>query len=331
MNCEKCLNLLDDLFEGELGEQIAAEVDRHVFSCRCCAAEFEILTREKRMYAHFLFEIEPPSDLPEQFRANLDSAGREGSAFAPPRSNFNERLVNLCGAWNFKAVLTSVAVLLVFGAGFFWLNRSADHSERTFVLDPQIAGDKLPVNSQDTEFTEKKPDQPLPESVKAPDLVPVKRDPSGSKTKAVAVSAAPLKKTVIHENKPQISAPPLKLSREDELQLKQIQAFETETAKQLEKVEMLLRSFRNARVVEGCADYDISYEKEQARKLLEKNVALRRQAENYGTLLTGELLGRVEPYLLEISNLDNNPSTEDVLEIKQRVKNQNIIASLQGF
>ena len=118
---------------------------------------------------------------------------------------------------------------------------------------------------------------------------------------------------------------------DEQTHLKEIQDLEIAAAKQLEKVEMLLRSVRNAESTETKGDYDLSYEKQQARRLLAANLELKQKAQIYRTSLTGEMLEKVEPYLLEIANLENKPTADKVLEIKERVRNQNIIASLQGF
>ncbi len=121
------------------------------------------------------------------------------------------------------------------------------------------------------------------------------------------------------------------MSKEERLRISQSRNLEKEIAKQIEKIELLLRSFRNARTVDGGEVFDISYEKQRAKKLLEMNAQLKRIAENYGALYAEEILLQVEPYLLEISNLEINPSLNKVLDIKERVKSQNLIASLQAY
>jgi len=321
MNCEKYLNLINDLVEGELDEQTAEQVNLHIFACGYCEAEFETLNREKEIYEHFLFDIEPPKDSAKIFQAKLELLEQEKTV---PSVSFDRKISNFFGFLTLKPLFAGAIVLLVFGFGYFLMKTALTETEKPFVSEskmppilPSKNTKKEVLETSSPKFTETKIISP--KAVKS--RLEVK--PQTVAFRKPTVKKPLTRKKIAAEN----GVSPTKKDSETE----EIRVFEIETAKQIEKVEMLLRSFRNARYAEDRAEYDVAYEKEQARKLLENNVRLRRQSEIYGTMMTNEILSKVEPYLLEISNLNTNPSDEEVLEIKQRVRNQNIIAGLQGF
>jgi hypothetical protein len=101
-----------------------------------------------------------------------------------------------------------------------------------------------------------------------------------------------------------------------------------EVARHIERAQMLLRSFRNAR---DTGDFDVAYEKQRSRTLLSQNTVLRRGAEAKGNMPVGELLGSVEPFLLDIANLPDKPNSDDVRSIKTRMQKKEIIAALQIY
>ncbi len=331
MNCEKYLNLINDLVEGELDKEASDEVNLHIFSCQNCEIEFEVLTNEKEMYSHFLFEVEPPKDLSARFQAKLESVNEEKIVLATSQN----WLASFFSSLSFKPILAGAIVLLAFGFGYFWLKDGANKPEKALVSQTPFPNSLPAVIPENREFEAKEPNVTPPEIARERNVstkkiekdLPIKIRAVDVKPKAIAEDSKPF----VDKNKQRNVDKSPKLSNEDLTQIKEIQAFEVETAKQMERVEMLLRSFRNVRYEEGVEEYDVAYEKQQAGKLLAKNIQLRQQSENYGTMLASELLSKVEPYLLDISNLENNPSEEEILEIKQRVKSQNIIVSLQSY
>jgi len=106
---------------------------------------------------------------------------------------------------------------------------------------------------------------------------------------------------------------------------------DAETARHIERAQVLLRSFRNTRDEGKQSDPEILYEKQQSRGLLSKNVLLRRDAEAKGNMPVEELLGGLEPFLLDIANLSDKPSNEEVRSIKQRMQKKEIISALQIY
>jgi hypothetical protein len=106
---------------------------------------------------------------------------------------------------------------------------------------------------------------------------------------------------------------------------------DVETARHIERAQLLLRSFRNTRDTDSRPDADVSYEKQGSRELLYKNVLLRRNAEAKGNLPVEELLGSLEPFLLDIANLPDQPSSDDVRSIKERMRKKEIVSALQIY
>jgi hypothetical protein len=107
--------------------------------------------------------------------------------------------------------------------------------------------------------------------------------------------------------------------------------FDLETAKHLERAQMLLRSFKNVSLESDDSVADASYEKQLSRSILQKNVLLRRNAEAKGNLPAEELLGSLEPLLLDIANLPEKPSQDDVRSVKERIQKTEMIATLQVY
>ena len=102
---------------------------------------------------------------------------------------------------------------------------------------------------------------------------------------------------------------------------------QTLTAHHLEQSELLLRSFRNVRTGDNPAE--ISYEKQRAQRLVYQNILVRREADAAGDVQVSTLLDSLEPILLDIANLPDQPNTDQVTAIKERLRRKNIVALLQ--
>lgn len=104
---------------------------------------------------------------------------------------------------------------------------------------------------------------------------------------------------------------------------------EVRTARYVEQAQVLLRSFRNARLSESGPASDLAYEKQRSQKLLYQNIVLRREAASRGNVPVEKLLSSLEPILIDIANLPDNPAQDDVRPIRERMQRKNIVALLQ--
>ena len=345
--CEKYSAFVEDLIEGELDQQKAGRVESHVFECPKCRKQYETLRREKEIYAHFLFGAEPPKDLWTNFEARLTVEKEKTSNFVAGTSVTDSRWrINIFGFWRLSPALAAFGILfIVCGVGLIWLKtapvgkggdrRIAENQSSNLQQPPPKSAEIERGSSADSmEKTVGGRNETAPknnERLAGNQTLKARNDspPAGKKTFAAEI--VKIRRKAVFENEKKTPAIKTRLDEIEQSRFLRMKNLETEIAGQVERVEMLLRSFRNARAIENDATFDVEYERAQARKLLEKNSRLRRDAENYGILYAEELLSRVEPLLLDIANLEAAPAPDKVRDIKERVGNQNIIASLQVY
>lgn len=340
MNCEKYFDLIQDLLEDELDEYHTAKAEAHLLACQQCRERYETLHCAKEIYGQYLFDAEPPESW-ANFQARLVSENEQANGEKVTPASWLRPRQRIFSFSFSPATVALAALLFVCGIGFVWLQtNSVEKRGGKYVAEIETGNSTIPMQSNETN---EKPATNSQMQIVAANDVPKNTDLTAeSKSLKAKGNSLSGKKSLVAEtlkinqktaslNDKKKSASKPRPTEENRILALQAQNLETEIAGQMEKVELLLRSFRNARSNETIEGFDVEYEKRQARKLLDKNTQLKRSAENYGISYAEELFSRIEAYLLEIANLETNPSTDRVLDIKERVDNQNIIATLQAY
>jgi len=104
-----------------------------------------------------------------------------------------------------------------------------------------------------------------------------------------------------------------------------------DSARHLEQVEMLLRSFKNSRSLRHSNTLDLTYDSDLSKDLLARNVLLRRDAELAGDVPLTRLLDQFEPFLVDIANLRDNSDSKVIHKVKERLTKAEIIAAVHSF
>jgi hypothetical protein len=104
-----------------------------------------------------------------------------------------------------------------------------------------------------------------------------------------------------------------------------------DTADHIAQAQNLLRSIRNIHLPDNEDEIDVTYEKAMSRRLLDENVLLRRDAETSGKYPIKTLLGDLEPFLIDITNLPDKTTPSELRAIRDRVQKTEIVAALQSY
>jgi hypothetical protein len=345
VKCEECLPLIEEYVDGELNARMFERIEAHLLTCAECASEVAELSREQEIYALCQRDVEVTPAQWNIVRARIEQErdARPDQSHAP----LPEWLGGLFGSGKAFRPALVVALLIVTGitAGIIYLNShgrpnglAAQPAKQREIKSPDGANQALPpVNGNKNN-----------EVIAGSDNK--RKGGSIHQEGPLAINSAgalPQKKSAVLASLPHPENRRANEPTPDESQIEKAVAenpgnvitgirgsgpvgdFNFEVVRHAERAQMLLRSFRNARLPASNRALDVSYEKEQARKLLYQNIALKRDAAARGDQATAELLNTLEPILLDIAHLPDRAKAHDVRSIEQRMEKKEIVAALQ--
>jgi anti-sigma factor RsiW len=350
MKCDECLPRIEEYIDGELDGRTGERLAAHLSTCVQCAEEFAELRREAEIYGQYRRDLEVTPAQWNIVRARIEQ--EKDARSQKPATSLRERLGVLFGSERKSRPVFALALLLIVAsitAGVVYLN--SRQQEANIVSQPPAASQKIAA-SVDEDGKAQTVDSGKQKTA------PVANNATGTarEKKSAVVRGIPLRA----RNPSQVTALSPGTGRKSDaggnarVQDSRDSAFdstldfadtsvrsanfttparsldfESEIARHVERAELLLRSFRNVRLPIRTPALDISYEKEQSRKLLYRNIALRRDATTRGDRPTAELLDKLEPILLDIANLPNRARARDVRSIEERMEKKEIVATLQ--
>src|ERR1044071_5001045 len=116
MNCEKCLEQLNDFLDGTLGHAEHAAVSAHLAACADCAEareEFNSILAAARDAHEYLYTPADERAMWLRVRNTIESEQRAASAVAPSRGGFWSRLLNARLELSLPQLAGGVAALAV--------------------------------------------------------------------------------------------------------------------------------------------------------------------------------------------------------------------------
>jgi len=242
----------------------------------------------------------------------------------------------------FNPAFATVVILLVAGSIAFVLYRARQDSNEVAVVAPQEQGSKdtlagarpSPTNGIDTAGSKSGSNDQVANNSRRKSSKNDRRESYPNQQKpASKIKPTPERSSPKPVPQPFSSAPPNYARTEgrvvpDDTAVVSADS-ESLTARHLEQSELLLRSFRNVRLDRKRGGTELSYERKRAQELVNQNILLRREADSAGDIQVATLLGSLEPILLDIANLRDKPSKDEVRTIKDRVERQSLVALLQ--
>jgi len=310
MKCDDCVNLLETYLDGEATERESDQIQTHLATCSMCANQFEVLTAENEMYAHYDREMESSPALWNGVAARIALEDRQTESKSRP--GLDEWIAGLFAMPSFRIAMPTMAlVLIALLVGLaYWRTRSVAPAHGETVAQ---AENPKPTASTGSDQQKNKP-------------APASESNGGNEGRNPTVLAkyerpVPLKAVRATD---QSDVLPDTENNGGTME-------ERDTASHLEQAQNLLLSFRNIKYSDTDEEVDVSYEKSESRRLLSENIILRREAEASGKFPAKSVLGSLEPFLIDIANLPDKAKPTEVRQITDRVQRTEIVAELRSY
>lgn len=360
MKCEECLTVIEEYFDGELDRKTSELVTAHAAHCADCADALEALGAEQEIYARYERRDLEGVTTPALWQAVQSRISEEKHAPSPApfAARLRERFAAAFAALSFTPAFAGSMALVLVGVAVGVIGFSRSEKISLGEIAQRIQNDAVDNNSNiqtvpaSPELNEIKQgggdqDVPIGESagvVYQPGKILVSRDKDLERVRrqaSVSAAASPATNQTAADFRDDHLLPddgslnpvqPLETGA-DTIQTVRASQFaeDVEVARHVEKTQQLLRSFKNVNYTGDADAGEVAYEKQLSKSLLNENIVLRRDAEVEGNLQAKQVLNTIEPFLLDIANLGDKPSPEDVRSIKDRMQKKEIIAALHVY
>jgi hypothetical protein len=329
-NCQKIEERLIDLVFDELNEDDRKRTLAEVESCDHCHAEYQSFAKTLSAVDQASAALTPDEQYWNGYEARL-----RAKLAADERPNLWQRLLETFGAWITRPAWAMSIALVLWLALLMWavLTQTTD-----IPTSPQQAKDNPEIvkpDEKDKQPENKIASSPAVDEEKQHNIEPVVNPPQKK-----ASPHQPRQTLAVHKDNP--AKQPEEFNKTLPTQIPLVapnveQSFvgaslvNDETLKHFEKAQLFLRAFRNLDSAENTSTIEIAEDKQRSRALLFKNVLLRREAEAKGNLPVEQVLSDLEPLLLDIANLPDKATPDDIRTIHERVQKREMIATLQVY
>jgi hypothetical protein len=313
--------LLDLLFESEDANE-RSRLFREVNSCESCQNLYRSMSETLA-----LFDQGTQTALPEEaYWAGYEERLR-ARLTEPKQQGLFAALFEKISLARIPLPLRAAIACLVVAAGLWLLFNKIEKPNPPAPV--AVTGTAPDSEQKELADGNKQPESLVRKSAerKGPERKGPEQKPDQTTARNTQRASAPAAREVKTERRPE----PVREAVAQERRAASADYLNLEVASHLEQAELLMRAFRNIKPSQDQTAFDISYEKQLSKELLAKNMLLRRSAESRRNLAVEDLLTGIEPLLLDIANLSDSPTQDDVRSIKDLIQRQEVVATLQFY